>query len=79
MLTDIVQTPRYPDIEASRQSDMKTSAQHDTRIMKMNKWHGGKGSKQRPRQVPKNQFDDNWDRIFGKNNNERKEKSSTGG
>jgi len=45
----------------------------------MNKWHGGKGSKQRPRQVPKNQFDDNWDRIFGKNNNERKEKSSTGG
>ena len=27
---------------------------------------GGKGSKPRPLSVPRNQFDDNWDRIFGK-------------
>lgn len=27
------------------------------------KWHGGKGSKQRP--VDKKKFDDNWDKIFG--------------
>ena len=33
--------------------------------MKAGKWHGGKGSKQRPVQDRK-QFDDNWDRIFGK-------------
>ncbi len=24
----------------------------------------GKGSKQRPREIPIEQFDDNWDRIF---------------
>lgn len=28
----------------------------------------GKGSKRRPVQVPKKQFDNNWDRIFGKKN-----------
>jgi hypothetical protein len=28
-------------------------------------WHGGKGSKPRPIKDQK-QFDDNWDRIFGK-------------
>jgi len=28
-------------------------------------WHGGKGSKQRPVKDQK-QFDENWDRIFGK-------------
>lgn len=28
----------------------------------MSKWHGGKGSKQRP--TDKKKFDDNWDRIF---------------
>lgn len=26
----------------------------------------GKGSKPRPLSVPRKQFDDNWDRIFGK-------------
>lgn len=26
----------------------------------------GKGSNQRPSQVPKNKYDENWDRIFGK-------------
>lgn len=30
----------------------------------MTKWHGGKGSKQRP--TDKKKFDDNWDRIFNK-------------
>lgn len=30
----------------------------------MSKWHGGKGSKQRP--TDKKKFDDNWDRIFKK-------------
>ena len=29
-------------------------------------WHGGKGSRPRPYGVDKKQFDDNWDRIFGK-------------
>jgi hypothetical protein len=28
------------------------------------KWHGGKGSKQRPVE-DKKRFEDNWDRIFG--------------
>jgi len=26
---------------------------------------GGKGSKPRPLSVPRKQFDDNWERIFG--------------
>lgn len=30
----------------------------------MSKWHGGKGSKQRP--VDKEKFDSNWDKIFNK-------------
>ena len=29
-------------------------------------WHGGKGSSQRPMNVSKSKFDDNWDAIFGK-------------
>lgn len=28
--------------------------------------HGGKGSSGRPMEVSKEQFEDNWDRIFGK-------------
>ena len=28
----------------------------------MSKWHGGKGSKQRPTDYEK--YNDNWDRIF---------------
>ena len=31
----------------------------------MSKWHGGKGSKPRPISDRK-QFEDNWDKIFGK-------------
>ena len=27
---------------------------------------GGKGSKPRPLSVPRKQFEDNWDKIFGK-------------
>ena len=34
---------------------------------------GGKGSKPRPLSVPRKQFDDNWERIFGK----KKEKKPT--
>lgn len=30
----------------------------------MSKWHGGKGSKQRP--TDRKNYEDNWDRIFGK-------------
>ena len=30
-----------------------------------NSWHGGKGSKPRPIE-DKKQFEDNWDKIFGK-------------
>jgi hypothetical protein len=29
---------------------------------------GGKGSKPRPMSIPRKQFDDNWERIFGKKN-----------
>lgn len=32
--------------------------------MEMSKWHGGKGSSQRPTDTKK--YQDNWDRIFGK-------------
>jgi len=28
--------------------------------------NGGKGSKPRPIQVPREKFNDNWDKIFGK-------------
>jgi hypothetical protein len=35
---------------------------------------GGKGSKARPLSIPRNQFEDNWDRIFGK----KQPKKSTG-
>ena len=27
---------------------------------------GGKGSKPRPFSIPRKQFEDNWDKIFGK-------------
>jgi hypothetical protein len=27
---------------------------------------GGKGSKPRPLSIPRKQFEDNWERIFGK-------------
>ena len=34
---------------------------------------GGKGSKPRPLSVPRKQFDDNWNRIFGKKKSSKKE------
>jgi hypothetical protein len=38
---------------------------------------GGKGSARRPRLVPKEIADSNWDRIFGKNTKETKLKKTT--
>ncbi len=35
----------------------------------MSAWHGGKGST--PRKVDKKKFDENWDKIFGKKNQEK--------
>jgi hypothetical protein len=35
----------------------------------MAQWHGGKGSSQR--KVDKEKFSDNWDKIFGKKNQEK--------
>tara|TARA_R100001460_G_scaffold6162_4_gene16314 strand:- start:782 stop:961 length:180 start_codon:yes stop_codon:yes gene_type:complete len=35
----------------------------------------GKGAKPRPRAVSKQAYEDNWDRIFGKNKNQTKEQS----
>lgn len=32
---------------------------------------GGKGSKPRPLSVPRKQFDENWERIFGKKKDEK--------
>ena len=37
-----------------------------TMEIQMAGWHGGKGSSQRPMNVSKSKFDDNWDAIFGK-------------
>jgi hypothetical protein len=36
----------------------------------------GKGSKPRPLSVPRKQFDNNWDRIFGNKKRERTEKQN---
>ena len=35
-------------------------------------WHGGKGSKPRPMEDRK-KFEDNWDKIFGKKDKEKKD------
>lgn len=43
----------------------------------MSKWHGGKGSTQRPRKVSKEKFDQNWDRIFKKDKEDDKQTSSS--
>lgn len=37
------------------------------------KWHGGKGSKTRPRKVSQEKFNENWDRIFRKKDLEKKD------
>ena len=36
----------------------------------------GKGSKQRPRQVRREEYEDNWDRVFKQNKQLNKEESS---
>lgn len=36
----------------------------------MSQWHGGKGSSPRPFSVDRKKFEDNWDRIFNKKNEE---------
>jgi len=38
----------------------------------MSKWHGGKGSKPRPISDRK-QFEDNWDKIFGKKEKQKEQ------
>ena len=37
---------------------------------------GGKGSKPRPISVPRKQFDENWERIFGKKKKEGQQKTA---
>lgn len=41
----------------------------------MSSWEGGKGSKPRPISDRK-QFEDNWDRIFNKKNQDNENKSN---
>ena len=36
-----------------------------------------KGSKRRPRHVKQNQFDDNWDKVFGKKQPNKPEKTDS--
>ena len=43
---------------------------------KKNKGRIGKGSRIRPSAVSTQQFSDNWDKIFNKKNNEKKEINS---
>lgn len=43
----------------------------------MSKWHGGKGSTQRPRKVSKEKFDQNWDRIFKKDKEDDKQTNAS--
>lgn len=37
---------------------------------------GGKGSNPRPISVPRKQFDENWERIFGKKKKEGQQKTA---
>ena len=43
----------------------------------MSKWHGGKGSKKRPMNIDKEQFDKNLEAIFGKKKKERGKRRTT--
>ena len=43
----------------------------------MSQWHGGKGSAPRPRSVPKDVWEDNWERVFGKKEPEIKVRKSS--
>lgn len=38
-----------------------------------------KGSNQRPSKVPKKQYEENWDKIFGKKKNEKPKKTDKNG
>jgi len=37
----------------------------------------GKGSKPRPVNIPRKQFEDNWDKIFNNKNKEKKDDDTT--
>ena len=43
----------------------------------MTKWHGGKGSKKRPMNIDQEQFDKNFDAIFGKKKKEKADANET--
>ena len=43
----------------------------------MSKWHGGKGSKRRDMQIDQEQFDKNFEAIFGKKKKEKKDAIKT--
>ena len=45
----------------------------------MSKWHGGKGSKKRPMNIDQEQFDKNFDAIFGKKKKEKTDANETKG
>lgn len=36
----------------------------------MSQWHGGKGSASRPKQIDNETFANNWEKAFGKKDNE---------
>lgn len=43
----------------------------------MSQWHGGKGSAQRPIGVSKEEYDANWEKIFGAKNMKEKQQDLT--
>jgi hypothetical protein len=45
----------------------------------MTKWHGGKGSKKRPMDIDQEQFDKNFEAIFGKKKKEKADANKTKG
>ena len=45
----------------------------------MSKWHGGKGSKKRPMDIDQEQFNKNFEAIFGKKKKEDANASETKG
>ena len=45
----------------------------------MSKWHGGKGSKKRPMNIDQEQFDKNFDAIFGEKKKEKADANETKG
>ena len=45
----------------------------------MSSWHGGKGSKKRPMNIDQEQFDKNFEAIFGKKKKEDADANETKG